>query len=109
MCSPMGEYPERRAGVPLPVVRAIQTARNRKAPILVISVAYGNDADTPVLNVNARATDTKAPSGDANTLKCLLDITAETASPRCGGGPAPPRRGRALTSQRCHPLSGRRP
>lgn len=56
------------------VVRAIQTARNGKAPILIIPVAYGKDADINALNAIARASDTKVQSGDANTIKRLLEI-----------------------------------
>ncbi len=56
------------------VVRAIQVARNGKAPILVIPVAYGKDADINALNAIARASDTKVQAGDANTIKRLLEV-----------------------------------
>ena len=40
----------------------------------MIPVAYGKDADINVLNAIARASDTKMQSGDANTIKRLLEV-----------------------------------
>jgi Ca-activated chloride channel family protein len=55
-------------------VRVLQEARNSKTPVLVIPVAYGSDADINALNAIARASDTKVQSGDAATIKGLLDV-----------------------------------
>lgn len=56
------------------VVRLLQEMRNSRTPILVIPVAYGRDADINPLNAIARASDTKVQSGDAKTIKGLLDV-----------------------------------
>lgn len=56
------------------VVRVLQEARNSRTPVLVIPVAYGSDADINALNAIARASDTKVQSGDAKTIKSLLDV-----------------------------------
>jgi Ca-activated chloride channel family protein len=56
------------------VVRVLQEARNSRTPILVIPVAYGSDADINALNAIARASDTKVQSGDAKTIRNLLDV-----------------------------------
>jgi Ca-activated chloride channel family protein len=56
------------------VVRVLQEARNSRTPILVIPVAYGSDADINALNAIARASDTKVQSGDAKTIRSLLDV-----------------------------------
>lgn len=56
------------------VVRLLQEVRNSRTPILVIPVAYGRDADINALNAIARASDTKVQSGDAKTIKGLLDV-----------------------------------
>ena len=56
------------------VVRAIATARNGSAPVLVIPVAYGKGADVTVLSSIARASDTNVQSGDPATIKKLLEI-----------------------------------
>lgn len=56
------------------VVRLLQEMRNSRTPILVIPVAYGRDADINALNAIARASDTKVQSGDAKTIKGLLDV-----------------------------------
>lgn len=55
-------------------VRVIQEARNSRAPILVIPVAYGRDADINALNAIGRASDTKVQSGDPENIKKLLDV-----------------------------------
>lgn len=56
------------------VVRTLQEARNSRAPILVIPVAYGRDADINALNAIGRASDTKVQSGDPGNIKKLLDV-----------------------------------
>lgn len=56
------------------VVRLLQEVRNSRTPVLVIPVAYGSDADINALNAIARASDTKVQSGDAKTIKGLLDV-----------------------------------
>lgn len=56
------------------VVRLLQEVRNSRTPILVIPVAYGRDADINALNAIARASDTKVQSGDAKTIRGLLDV-----------------------------------
>lgn len=56
------------------VVRLLQEVRNSRTPVLVIPVAYGRDADINALNAIARASDTKVQSGDAKTIKGLLDV-----------------------------------
>ncbi len=55
------------------VVSKIQAARNSKAPILVIPVAYGSDADISSLNAIARASDTKVQPGDSKNIRSLLE------------------------------------
>ena len=55
------------------VVTKIQAARNSKAPILVIPVAYGSDADIQALNAIARASDTKVQPGDPKTIRSVLE------------------------------------
>jgi len=55
------------------VVNKIQAARNGKAPILVIPVAYGSDADISALNAIARASDTKVQPGDPKNIRTLLE------------------------------------
>ena len=55
------------------VVSKIQEVRNGKAPILVIPVAYGSDADITALSAIARASDTKVQPGDPKTIRALLE------------------------------------
>jgi Ca-activated chloride channel family protein len=55
-------------------VQAISNARNSRTPVLVIPVAYGDDADISALSAIARASDTKVQSGDPQTIKSLLEI-----------------------------------
>lgn len=55
-------------------IRAISDARNGRTPVLVIPVAYGDDADISALSTIARASDTKVQPGDPKNIKSLLEI-----------------------------------
>jgi Ca-activated chloride channel family protein len=55
-------------------VNAINAQRETKNPILVIPVAYGNDADINALGAIARASATKVQSGDPKNIANVLQI-----------------------------------
>ena len=55
-------------------IQAISNARNGRTPVLVIPVAYGDDADISSLSTIARASDTKVQPGDPKNIKSLLEI-----------------------------------
>ncbi len=55
-------------------IQAISDARNGRTPVLVIPVAYGDDADISALSTIARASDTKVQPGDPKNIKSLLEI-----------------------------------
>ena len=56
------------------VLEKISSARSGRDPILVIPVAYGDDADISALNNIAQASATKVQSGDPNDIQKLLEI-----------------------------------
>lgn len=58
------------------VVTAITAARDSRAPILVIPIAYGSDADIAALSAIARASDVKVQSGDPKSITQVLEIIA---------------------------------
>lgn len=58
------------------VIRAIEASRISLNPVLVIPVAYGNNADTSALNAIARASVTTVQVGDPETIGDLLDVIA---------------------------------
>lgn len=56
------------------MVNAINARREGKNPILIIPVAYGEDADINALNAIARASSTKVQSGDPGSIQKVLEI-----------------------------------
>jgi Ca-activated chloride channel homolog len=56
------------------VVNAIGAARGGRAPVLIIPIAYGSDADINALSAIARASDTRVQSGDPNNIIKVLEI-----------------------------------
>ncbi len=58
------------------VVTAVTAARDSKAPILVIPIAYGSDADINALSAIARASNVKVQSGDPKNITNVLAIIA---------------------------------
>ncbi len=56
------------------VTRAIEASRDSLNPVIVIPIAYGEDADINTLSAIARASQTRVQSGDASTITNLLDI-----------------------------------
>jgi Ca-activated chloride channel homolog len=55
-------------------VSAIEASRNSLNPVIVIPVAYGADADIQALNALAQASQTRVQSGDADTIRSLLEL-----------------------------------
>jgi len=56
------------------VTAAINATRDALNPVIVIPIAYGEDADINTLSAIARASQTRVQSGDADTITSLLDI-----------------------------------
>jgi Ca-activated chloride channel family protein len=56
------------------VTAAIEATRDSLNPVIVIPIAYGEDADISTLNAIARASQTRVQSGDAESIRSLLDI-----------------------------------
>jgi Ca-activated chloride channel family protein len=56
------------------MVNAINAQRQDKNPILIVPVAYGQDADINALNAIARASSTRVQSGDPNNIQGVLEI-----------------------------------
>jgi len=56
------------------VTAAILGTRESRNPIIVIPVAYGNNADTQSLSAIARASATQVTAGDASNILNVLDI-----------------------------------
>lgn len=56
------------------MVNAINARREGRNPILIIPVAYGEDADINALNAIARASSTRVQSGDPGSIQNVLEI-----------------------------------
>ena len=56
------------------MVNAINAQRQGKNPILIVPVAYGQDADINALNAIARASSTRVQSGDPESIQSVLEI-----------------------------------
>ncbi|HET7088980.1 MAG TPA: vWA domain-containing protein, partial [Anaerolineae bacterium] len=56
------------------MVNAINAQRQDKNPILIVPVAYGQDADINALNAIARASSTRVQSGDPESIQSVLEI-----------------------------------
>lgn len=56
------------------VVEVLQNLQQSDSPIMVVPVAYGNDADISALNSLARASSTKVQVGDTGDIGKLLEV-----------------------------------
>ena len=56
------------------MVNEINSQRAGKNPILIVPVAYGEDADINALNAIARASSTRVQSGDPTSIQRVLEI-----------------------------------
>jgi Ca-activated chloride channel family protein len=56
------------------VVELINANREDRNPVVVIPVAYGEDADINALNAIARASATRVQSGDPESIQAVLEI-----------------------------------
>jgi Ca-activated chloride channel homolog len=56
------------------VNRAVAGSREDNNPVIVIAVAYGQDADVQSLNSIARASSTKVQSGDPKDIQAVLQV-----------------------------------
>jgi Ca-activated chloride channel family protein len=58
------------------MIDRILAERTQDNPIIVIPIAYGADADVPVLNAIARAANTRLQSGDPQQIQTLLELVS---------------------------------
>jgi Ca-activated chloride channel homolog len=55
-------------------IAAIEASRNSLNPVIVIPIAYGDNADVSTLSAIGRASQTKVQSGDVDTITQLLEL-----------------------------------
>lgn len=58
------------------LINLIRTSQNSDNPVLVIPVAYGDDADVNALNAIARASSTRVISGDTTDINTILQTVS---------------------------------
>jgi hypothetical protein len=56
------------------VLQAIEDTRDSLNPVIVIPIAYGEDADIQTLNAIARASQTTVQSGGVDNIQQLLQL-----------------------------------
>lgn len=58
------------------LISEITTNQNSDKPILIVPIAYGQDADINALNAIARAANTRVISGDSTDIQKILEIVS---------------------------------